>query len=102
MTELRADEAAVLEEVVSSYLAGSRGETVRAHTGDLKSWTHWCTRFRLYLRDGWQSAAVFIAIPAGAGRLESRRRTALVARSSSHQWRSPRSRDSGFDRTPNG
>jgi hypothetical protein len=31
MTEMRADEAtAVLEEVVSSYLAGYRGETVRA------------------------------------------------------------------------
>jgi len=27
---------------VSSYLAGYRGETVRAYTGDLKSWTHWC------------------------------------------------------------
>ena len=44
MTEMRADEAtAVLEEAVSSYLVGYRGETVRAYTGDLKSWTHWCT-----------------------------------------------------------
>lgn len=44
MTEMRADqETAALEQAVSSYLAGYRGETVRAYTGDLKSWTHWCT-----------------------------------------------------------
>lgn len=44
MTEMRADEAtAVLEEALSSYLAGYGGETVRAYTGDLKSWKHWCT-----------------------------------------------------------
>jgi integrase len=40
--------------------------------------------------------------PAGAGRSESRRQIALVARSSSHRWGSPRSRGSGFDRTRNG
>ena len=34
--------AALVDEAVASYLAGYRGETVRAYSGDLKSWTRWC------------------------------------------------------------
>ena len=32
----------IVESAVVSYLAGYRGETVRAYAGDLRSWTEWC------------------------------------------------------------
>ena len=32
----------IVESAVVSYLAGYRGETVRAYSGDLRAWTEWC------------------------------------------------------------
>jgi integrase/recombinase XerD len=37
------DDRSIVDSAVESYLAGDRGETVRAYSGDLRAWTQWCT-----------------------------------------------------------